>query len=47
MTSVVSVSPALPKKQRRYRKKRSRDHQEEVPPEIPAKGKNCGAFTLL
>ncbi|KAK2885064.1 V-set and transmembrane domain-containing protein 4 isoform X2 [Channa argus] len=36
-TSLVSVSPALPKKERRYRRKRSRDHQEEVPPEIPAK----------
>uniref|UniRef100_A0A3Q2XDK9 V-set and transmembrane domain containing 4 n=1 Tax=Hippocampus comes TaxID=109280 RepID=A0A3Q2XDK9_HIPCM len=38
VTSVVSVSPALPKKERRYRKKRSRDYQEEIPPEIPAKG---------
>ncbi|KAK2820893.1 hypothetical protein Q5P01_023852 [Channa striata] len=37
VTSVVSESPALPKKERRYRKKRSRDHPEEVPPEIPAK----------
>ncbi|XP_054913677.1 V-set and transmembrane domain-containing protein 4 isoform X2 [Poeciliopsis prolifica] len=37
VTSVVSVSPALPKKERRYRKKRSRDYQEERPPEIPAK----------
>ncbi|XP_077406655.1 V-set and transmembrane domain-containing protein 4 isoform X1 [Vanacampus margaritifer] len=37
VTGVVSVSPALPKKERRYRKKRSRDYQEEVPPEIPAK----------
>ncbi|XP_026207592.1 V-set and transmembrane domain-containing protein 4 [Anabas testudineus] len=37
VTSVISMSPALPKKQRRYKKKRSRDHQEEVPPEIPAK----------
>ncbi|KAM9716541.1 V-set and transmembrane domain-containing protein 4 isoform 2-T2 [Menidia menidia] len=37
VTSVVSVSPALPKKERRYRKKRSRDYQEEIPPEIPAK----------
>ncbi|XP_043958942.1 V-set and transmembrane domain-containing protein 4 isoform X2 [Gambusia affinis] len=37
VTSVVSVSPALPKKERRYRKKRSRDYQEEKPPEIPAK----------
>ncbi|XP_008436161.1 V-set and transmembrane domain-containing protein 4 [Poecilia reticulata] len=37
VTSVVSVSPALPKKERRYRKKRSRSHQEEKPPEIPAK----------
>ncbi|TDG98276.1 hypothetical protein EPR50_G00217150 [Perca flavescens] len=36
-TSVVNVSPALPKKERRYRKKRSRDYQEEIPPEIPAK----------
>uniref|UniRef100_A0A672IR51 V-set and transmembrane domain containing 4b n=1 Tax=Salarias fasciatus TaxID=181472 RepID=A0A672IR51_SALFA len=39
VTSVASVSPALPKKERRYRKKRSRDYQEEIPPEIPAKGK--------
>ncbi|XP_061564003.1 V-set and transmembrane domain-containing protein 4 [Cololabis saira] len=37
VTSVVSVSPALPKKERKYRKKRSRDYQEETPPEIPAK----------
>ncbi|XP_039644904.1 V-set and transmembrane domain-containing protein 4 isoform X2 [Perca fluviatilis] len=37
VTSVVNVSPALPKKERRYRKKRSRDYQEEIPPEIPAK----------
>lgn len=40
VTSLVSVSPALPKKERRYRKKRSRDYQEETPPEIPVKGKN-------
>lgn len=39
---MVSVSPALPKKERRYRKKRSRDYQEEIPPEIPAKGKVGG-----
>ncbi|CAJ1081198.1 V-set and transmembrane domain-containing protein 4-like [Xyrichtys novacula] len=38
VTSLVNVSPALPKKERRYRKKRSRDYQEEIPPEIPAKG---------
>uniref|UniRef100_A0A3Q3KRY6 V-set and transmembrane domain containing 4b n=1 Tax=Mastacembelus armatus TaxID=205130 RepID=A0A3Q3KRY6_9TELE len=37
VTSLVSVSPALPKKERRYRKKKSRDYQEEIPPEIPAK----------
>ncbi|KAM8836832.1 V-set and transmembrane domain-containing protein 4 [Spinachia spinachia] len=37
VTSGINVSPALPKKERRYRKKRSRDYQEEVPPEIPAK----------
>ncbi|KAM9831888.1 V-set and transmembrane domain-containing protein 4 [Neosynchiropus ocellatus] len=37
VTSVVSVSPALPKKERRYRKKRSKDYHEETPPEIPAK----------
>ncbi|XP_051925919.1 V-set and transmembrane domain-containing protein 4 [Hippocampus zosterae] len=37
VTSAVSVSPALPQKERRYRKKRSRDYQEEIPPEIPAK----------
>uniref|UniRef100_A0A3P8ZKD5 Ig-like domain-containing protein n=1 Tax=Esox lucius TaxID=8010 RepID=A0A3P8ZKD5_ESOLU len=36
VTSLVSVSPALPKKQRRYRKRRSKE-QSEVPPEIPAK----------
>ncbi|XP_037320493.2 V-set and transmembrane domain-containing protein 4 [Pungitius pungitius] len=36
-TSGINVSPALPKKERRYRKKRSRDYQEEIPPEIPAK----------
>ncbi|CAB1438082.1 unnamed protein product [Pleuronectes platessa] len=37
VTSVVSLSPALPEKSRRYRKKRRRDHQEDLPPEIPAK----------
>ncbi|KAK5613635.1 hypothetical protein CRENBAI_018494 [Crenichthys baileyi] len=37
VTSVVNVSPALPKKERRYRKKRSREYQEEKPPKIPAK----------
>lgn len=37
VTSVISVSPALPKKERRYRKKKSRDIEQEVPPEIPAK----------
>ncbi|XP_069373820.1 V-set and transmembrane domain-containing protein 4 isoform X2 [Paralichthys olivaceus] len=37
VTSVVSMSPALPEKSRRYRKKRRRDHQEDLPPEIPAK----------
>uniref|UniRef100_A0A3P9IZS8 V-set and transmembrane domain containing 4b n=1 Tax=Oryzias latipes TaxID=8090 RepID=A0A3P9IZS8_ORYLA len=35
--SEVNVSPALPKKERRYRKKRSKGFQEELPPEIPAK----------
>uniref|UniRef100_A0A8C6M664 V-set and transmembrane domain containing 4b n=1 Tax=Nothobranchius furzeri TaxID=105023 RepID=A0A8C6M664_NOTFU len=38
VTSVVSVSPVIPKKERRHRKKRKRDYQEEKPPEIPAKG---------
>lgn len=44
---MVSVSPALPKKERKYRKKRSKDYQEEIPPEIPVKGKQerLGAFT--
>ncbi|XP_068439401.1 V-set and transmembrane domain-containing protein 4 [Clinocottus analis] len=37
VTSLVNGSPALPKKERRYRKKRSRDYQDEIPPEIPAK----------
>ncbi|XP_028991213.1 V-set and transmembrane domain-containing protein 4 [Betta splendens] len=37
VTSVASMSPALPKKERRYRKRRSRDHREDLPPEIPAK----------
>ncbi|KAL3051089.1 hypothetical protein OYC64_001380 [Pagothenia borchgrevinki] len=37
VTSMINMSPALPKKERRYRKKRSRDYQEEIPPEIPAK----------
>uniref|UniRef100_A0A3Q4ANI9 Ig-like domain-containing protein n=1 Tax=Mola mola TaxID=94237 RepID=A0A3Q4ANI9_MOLML len=37
VTSLDSVSPALPKKTRRYKKKRSRDDQEEIPPEIPVK----------
>ncbi|KAG9267359.1 V-set and transmembrane domain-containing protein 4-like [Astyanax mexicanus] len=36
VTSVVSLSPALPKKQRKYKKKKAVE-QEEVPPEIPAK----------
>uniref|UniRef100_A0A8C7J1F1 V-set and transmembrane domain containing 4 n=1 Tax=Oncorhynchus kisutch TaxID=8019 RepID=A0A8C7J1F1_ONCKI len=36
VTSLVSVSPALPKKQRRYRRKRSKA-QSEIPPEIPVK----------
>uniref|UniRef100_G3NQ95 V-set and transmembrane domain containing 4 n=1 Tax=Gasterosteus aculeatus aculeatus TaxID=481459 RepID=G3NQ95_GASAC len=38
VTSGINGSPALPKKERRYRKKRSRDYQDEIPPEIPAKG---------
>ncbi|XP_068161486.1 V-set and transmembrane domain-containing protein 4 isoform X2 [Antennarius striatus] len=37
VTSLVNASPALPKKERRYRKKRNRDYQKEIPPEIPAK----------
>uniref|UniRef100_A0AAQ4R9Q3 V-set and transmembrane domain containing 4 n=1 Tax=Gasterosteus aculeatus aculeatus TaxID=481459 RepID=A0AAQ4R9Q3_GASAC len=37
VTSGINGSPALPKKERRYRKKRSRDYQDEIPPEIPAK----------
>uniref|UniRef100_A0A3B3BRV0 V-set and transmembrane domain containing 4b n=1 Tax=Oryzias melastigma TaxID=30732 RepID=A0A3B3BRV0_ORYME len=37
VTSEANVSPALPKKERRYRKKRSKGLQEELPPEIPAK----------
>ncbi|XP_037133832.1 V-set and transmembrane domain-containing protein 4 [Syngnathus acus] len=37
VTGVVNVSPALTKKERRYRKKRSKDYQKEIPPEIPAK----------
>lgn len=36
VTSLVSVSPALPKKERRYRKRRRRE-ELEIPPEIPAK----------
>ncbi|XP_076844038.1 V-set and transmembrane domain-containing protein 4 [Brachyhypopomus gauderio] len=36
VTSVVSLSPALPKKQRKYRSKKTIE-QTEVPPEIPAK----------
>ncbi|KAI4799636.1 hypothetical protein KUCAC02_016763, partial [Chaenocephalus aceratus] len=31
VTSMLNMSPALPKKERRYRKKRSRDYQEEIP----------------
>uniref|UniRef100_A0A8C5NBJ8 Ig-like domain-containing protein n=1 Tax=Gouania willdenowi TaxID=441366 RepID=A0A8C5NBJ8_GOUWI len=38
VTSLVSGSPALPKKERRYKKKRSRGYQQETPPAIPAKG---------
>ncbi|XP_037829811.1 V-set and transmembrane domain-containing protein 4 isoform X2 [Kryptolebias marmoratus] len=37
VTSMVSVSPAVPKKERRYRKRRNREYLEEKPPEIPAK----------
>uniref|UniRef100_A0A8C3AUR3 V-set and transmembrane domain containing 4b n=1 Tax=Cyclopterus lumpus TaxID=8103 RepID=A0A8C3AUR3_CYCLU len=37
VTSMINGSPALPKKERRYRKKRSRDYQDQIPPEIPAK----------
>ncbi|XP_028332395.1 V-set and transmembrane domain-containing protein 4 [Gouania willdenowi] len=37
VTSLVSGSPALPKKERRYKKKRSRGYQQETPPAIPAK----------
>lgn len=49
VTSLVSVSPALPKKERRYKKKRNKDHPEEVPPEIPVKGnQECpGVFTTI
>lgn len=49
VTSLVSVSPALPKKERRYKKKRSKDNLEEVPPEIPVKGKQerPGAHTAI
>ncbi|XP_066522782.1 V-set and transmembrane domain-containing protein 4 [Hoplias malabaricus] len=36
VTSVVSLSPALPKKQRKYKTKKTVE-REEVPPEIPAK----------
>ncbi|KAK1794314.1 hypothetical protein P4O66_011198, partial [Electrophorus voltai] len=36
VTSVVSLSPALPKKQGKYRTKKTIDHMD-VPPEIPAK----------
>nr|XP_043870387.1 V-set and transmembrane domain-containing protein 4 [Solea senegalensis] len=39
VTGVVSMSPALPQKERRYRKKKNRNHQEDLPPEIPAKGR--------
>lgn len=44
VTSLVSMSPALPKKERRYRKKRSKDYQVEIPPEIPVKGKQVPQF---
>ncbi|XP_061765005.1 V-set and transmembrane domain-containing protein 4 [Nerophis ophidion] len=37
VTSVVSISPALPKKERRYKKKKSKNYQEDIPPAIPAK----------
>ncbi|XP_058649145.1 V-set and transmembrane domain-containing protein 4 isoform X2 [Onychostoma macrolepis] len=36
VTSVVSLSPALPKKMRKYKKNKSVE-QPDVPPEIPAK----------
>jgi len=38
VTSVVSLSPALPKKVRKYKKNKSVE-QPDVPPEIPAKGR--------
>ncbi|XP_067285770.1 V-set and transmembrane domain-containing protein 4 isoform X2 [Pseudorasbora parva] len=38
VTSVVSLSPALPKKVRKYKKNKSVE-QPDVPPEIPAKDK--------
>lgn len=38
VTSVVSLSPALPKKMRKYNKNKSVE-QPDVPPEIPAKGR--------
>ncbi|XP_051969251.1 V-set and transmembrane domain-containing protein 4-like isoform X2 [Xyrauchen texanus] len=36
VTSLVSLSPALPKKERKYKKKKITE-QPDVPPEIPAK----------
>ncbi|XP_051523201.1 V-set and transmembrane domain-containing protein 4-like [Myxocyprinus asiaticus] len=36
VTSVVSLSPAIPKKERKYKKKKITE-QPDVPPEIPAK----------
>ncbi|XP_037547512.1 V-set and transmembrane domain-containing protein 4 [Nematolebias whitei] len=37
VTSMISVSPVVPKKERKYRKRRNKNHQENKPPEIPAK----------
>ena len=42
---MTSVSPALPKKERRYRKRRLRE-QQEIPPEIPAKGKQSLSLSI-
>ncbi|XP_031434510.1 V-set and transmembrane domain-containing protein 4-like [Clupea harengus] len=36
VTSVVSLSPALPKKERKYKNRKFTD-QQDTPPEIPAK----------
>lgn len=45
VTSVVSLSPALPKKQKNYKMKKKAEQVEE-PPEIPAKGRSGASLSI-